>query len=251
MAKRLEADKLLKAAIFDVNTSDAETEYARLEMIDVTPEIVRPLYYLRHIGVTGLHDPEDLNCNIVDVDLDEFMSRILNYDKSLTVPFRYQFGLLFKYHSSKNTLESVIPSLMSINKLEHYFHVHFTNDFVRYWKRGVLWSTFICDWMPQEKRAYMCTTKKPVDKLTALSFKLKATTEHANQDVSRCLENLNRLITLLNGKCCTLKDALTDLGLLQHYNVLRTHLKDPNSVPHKVTAIGINNVLEPILCKSK
>ena len=94
MQQRLYKEHILPYSVFDLDSVDLETEYSQLELIKNQQVGSRPLYYLRSVGLDVSLDelgfyPYATGEEIVDVDINDFLTNVLNFNKTLVTAFRW------------------------------------------------------------------------------------------------------------------------------------------------------------------
>jgi hypothetical protein len=265
--KRLSSEHVLPYSVFDMDSTDFETEYTRLELIRNQCIGQRPLYCYRHIGLTGqVRSLEDYVYNslsteddIVEVDFSDFITRILNFRKTLTTAFRWQFGMVFTYSNSKNMLKVAVPTRFVVDKLESYFNVKFTGS-RRTRNRGrccdSVYIVYIPNWFDRTidtpKVSKSRTSTRYVRKgFEPMNFPHKSEV-HIDSEVVKCLKYINYIIDGVNGESITLAGALAELGIpKEYYSALHSAIINTNQIPQHRTAKRLNEMFDKLFDSSK
>ena len=264
--KRLSSEHVLPYSVFDMDSIDFETEYTRLELIRNQPIGQRPLYCYRHVGLAGqvrtsedyVYNPLSTEDDIVEVDFSDFITRILNFRKTLTTAFRWQFGMTFTYINPKNTLQVTVLSKFVMDKLESYFNVKFTGSQLcrRRWNYGTVYVVRIPNWFDRTVDAPKVSksgisTRYVRKGFEPMNFPHKSEV-HADPEVVKYLKYINRIIDAVNGESITLAGALSELGIpKEYYSALHSAITNTSQIPQHRTAKRLNEMFDKLFGSSK
>lgn len=249
-ATQLRKDRILPYSVFNIERRDVELDYIQCELIRCTPTYSRPLYHLRSLCLGECDD------HPVEYSLSTFLTKVLLHDKTLTSQLRWQFGVISTLAVTKNILKVTVPTDITIEKLQSYFNLIFTDVSDIRMNRNTerIHVTYIPNWSVPDENAIKCVPKtkrkksEPKESKSVVITKVTCT----ENDTDKFYEYLNRIKDVVKSTKTPLFKVLRTFGVtkINDYNIIRKLIIGERTKSHKYTIVRLNRLFDES-CGSK